>query len=90
MHVELEEDCSLEQLKDVFLQSPVIALEEKQEDLTIITPVTCAELDDRLFVGRIRKVSRATFEFTVVMDNTRHGEAKAALDLLTLLQPKLG
>lgn len=52
----------------------------------LVTPVTCAEMDDKLYIGRLRKAGRATLDFTVVMDNTRCGEATTALDLLHLLQ----
>lgn len=52
----------------------------------LVTPVTCAEMDDKLYIGRLRKAGRATLDFTVVMDNIRCGEASTILDLLHLLQ----
>lgn len=89
VHVELEEDASLEDFKQALKQSSVLALEEEQEE-GLISPVSCADLDSKLYIARIRKFGRAAFDFTVVMDNTRHGEATAALDVLLLLQKALG
>lgn len=89
VHVELEEDCSIEELKSVLKASSVLALEEEQ-DAGLISPVSCAELDNKIFISRLRKFSRACFDFTVVMDNTRHGEATAAIDVLKLLQKRQG
>lgn len=124
VHVDLEEDCSVDELKAAFKQSTVIALEEelkldaddvdadadtdtdayteadsgeaKSQALVtsnknnLVSPVSCAEMESKLYVARIRKQGRASFDFTVVMDNTRHGEATAAVDLLQLLQSKIG
>lgn len=85
IHVELEDDCSLDEFKDALRNSKDISLEEDLKEQGVITPVSCAELDKVLFVSRIRKQSRAAFDFTVVMDNTAVGEAGAALEILKLL-----
>lgn len=85
VHVELEEDCSLDEFKDVLRQSPAIKLEE-EADAGLVSPLSCAELDSKVYIARIRKFGRASFDFTVVMDNTRCGEAVAALDVCKLLQ----
>lgn len=92
VNVTLQEDCSLEQFKEALKSSDAIALEEELEDMGLVTPVSCAdtELNNKLFVSRIRKQGFATFDFTVVMDNTRHGEATCTLDLLKILSSKLG
>ena len=91
IHVQLEEDCSLDEFKQALKNSDAIALEEDLEDKALITPVSCAdnEQNNKLFIGRIRKQDKATFDFTVVMDNTRHGEATCTIDLLQILQNKL-
>lgn len=91
IHVKLEEDCALEDFKQVLSDNEAIALEELLEGQPLVTPVSCAdsELEGKLFVSRIRKSGRAEFDFTVVMDNTRHGEATNALDILEVLQKKL-
>ncbi len=89
VHVELEEDCSLEDFKAALKQSAVLSLEEELQDKSLVSPVSCAELDNKLYIARIRKFARATFDFTVVMDNTRHGEATAVVDILHLLQAQL-
>lgn len=88
IHVELEEDCSLDDFKAALKNSDLIALEEELENSPLISPVNCAELESKLFVGRIRKQGRSSFDYTVVMDNTRHGEATAAVGLLELLAKK--
>ncbi len=85
IHVELEEDCSLDEFKDALRNGKDISLEEDLEDQGVITPVSCAELDKVLFVSRIRKQGRASFDFTVIMDNTAVGEAGAAIEILKLL-----
>lgn len=91
IHVLLEEDCSLEDFKQALTQSSAIALEENLDDNVLVTPVSCAdsELEGKLFIARIRKSGRGEFDFTVVMDNTRHGEATNALDILAVLANKL-
>lgn len=52
---------------------------------TLVSPVSCADLDNKIFISRLRKTARATFDFTVVMDNTRYGEAASALGILQIL-----
>ena len=55
------------------------------EEKTLVTPVSCAELDKAVYISRVRKQGRASFDFTAVMDNTALGEAAAALDILKML-----
>ena len=89
IHVELEEDCSLDDFRKALSESPAIAFEDELEDKVMVTPVSCAELDNRIYISRIRKQGRCCFDFTCVMDNTRHGEAGCALELLNMIQKEL-
>ena len=100
VQVELTTDESLEDVKDSLSNNPDLVFEEGVAQLRaeleseegelgelMVSPVTCADLErDAIFLSRLRKVGPGTYDFTAVMDNTRYGEAKAALDLLLLLQ----
>lgn len=52
----------------------------------LVTPVSCAELENKIFISRVRKTDRGCFDFTVVMDNTRLGEAATIVNVLDLLR----
>lgn len=84
VHVDLEEDCSLEDFIQVFKNNEHIQYHEDKEQ--VITPVTCAELDNKVFVTRVRKQGAKSFDFAVVMDNIRRGEASGVIGILSLLQ----
>lgn len=102
VHLELEEDVSLEEFKQAYADIEHLCLEENakfevesvdEEDnnagKVLVTPVSCAELENKVFISRIRKTGRASFDFTVVMDNTRQGEAATIVNILDLLKQQL-
>ena len=75
-----------EDAKEESAESSVGDVEGATDEL-MVSPVTCADFErDAIFLSRLRKVGPGTYDFTAVMDNTRYGEAKAALDLLALIQ----
>ena len=85
VHVELEYDGSVDEFKEALRKAHDLVLEEDMEEKTLVTPVSCAELDKAVYISRVRKQGRASFDFTAVMDNTAVGEAAAALDILKML-----
>lgn len=102
VHLELEEDVSLEQFKEVYADSEILCLEEnakfevesvdsedEKDSEILVSPVSCAELENKVFISRVRKTGRASFDFTVVMDNTRQGEAGAIVNILDLINSRL-
>ena len=99
VQVELTTDETLEDVRDSLSNNSDLIFEDGLKDLVaeleeeespaelIVSPVTCADFErDAIFLSRLRKVGPGTYDFTAVMDNTRYGEAKGALDLLLLLQ----
>lgn len=124
VHLELEEDPSLEEFKEAYAACDYIALEENvkldnNEDVdsalnesaeqgqnaaqganqalntnddkslassVLVSPVSCAELENKLFISRVRKTGRGRFDFAVVMDNTRRGEAATIINVLDLIK----
>lgn len=63
--------------------------DEAKTGSVLVSPVSCAELENKVFISRIRKSSRGCFDFTVVMDNTRQGEAAAIVNILDLIRQHL-
>lgn len=91
VHVELEKDAGLDDFIECFRSSDCCALEEDllSEDITMISPVSCAELEDKLYISRVRKTGAAAFDFVVIMDNIRYGEARTCINVLSLIQEQL-
>lgn len=102
VHLELDEDVSLEDFKQAYADCEYMCFEEQAHALVdevdaedadnqekLVTPVSSAELENKIFISRVRKVSRGCFDFTVVMDNTRQGEAMSIVNILDLLQDHL-
>lgn len=89
VHVELEEDASLEEVADCLNNAEGISVTAKEE---LITPVTHGVKDNTIYISRLRKESKAkkSFDFAVVMDNTRRGEAVNCVSIASLIKKQMG
>ena len=89
VHVELEEDAPLGAVEDAFKACAWIELCDKDE---LLTPVTHGVNETKLLITRLRqdKSSRRAFDFMVMMDNTRRGEAYSCVQIAQLLGKELG
>lgn len=83
IYVELEDTTSLDEFKDALSNG---------QDLTInsdefVTPVTHSLSQEKIIVTKIKRsnISKKAFNFIVLMDNTRLGEALSCVEILGIL-----
>lgn len=86
INVELENELSADDARDLLRESPGIMVVDKQEDGGYITPVECVG-EFATFISRIREDSTQdnTLNFWCVSDNLRKGAALNAVQIAECL-----
>ena len=88
VNVELEDNASLTEVKEVFNKSDMITL---KDDEPVLSPVGDIINERSVLVNRVRQVKNAakTFSFVMMMDNTRYGEAITCVEIVKLIEKNL-
>ncbi len=88
IHVELEEDVPVGAVEDAFNACKWIKVADKDE---LLTPVTHGINETKLLITRLHAdpSSRRAFDFIVLMDNARRGEAYSCVQIANLLGKEL-
>ncbi len=88
VHAELEEDASLEEIRNCFAAKDYLSVGDPAE---LLSPVTHGVRDTKIYLSRLRKTpaSRRLIDFVCVMDNTRRGEALNCVQIAELLYREL-
>lgn len=87
VHIETRDKISKEMAKELLMSAPGIIVIDENEPGGYPTPLTIAEKEDAVFVGRIREdISHPQgLDFWVVADNVRKGAALNAIQVAELL-----
>jgi aspartate-semialdehyde dehydrogenase len=87
VHLETRDKISKQMAKDLLISAPGIIVMDELEAGGYPTPLTVAEKEDAVFVGRIREdISHPQgLNFWVVADNVRKGAALNAIQIAELL-----
>lgn len=83
VYVELEDSTSLDAFKDVLSNAQALTLNSDE----FVTPVTHSLSQEKIIVTKIKRsnISKKAFNFIVLMDNTRLGEALSCVEILGIL-----
>lgn len=86
INVELKNDFTVEEIKDLLRKSPGVVLQDNPQKNEYPMPIYCADKDE-VFVGRIRKDESVEYGINmwVVADNIRKGAATNAVQIAQLL-----
>lgn len=86
INVELKNDFTVEEIRELLLKSPGIVLQDNPEKNEYPMPIYCADKDE-VFVGRIRRDESVEYGINmwVVADNIRKGAATNAVQIAQLL-----
>lgn len=86
INVELKNDFTVEEIRELLLKSPGIILQDNPEKNEYPMPIYCADKDE-VFVGRIRRDESVEYGINmwVVADNIRKGAATNAVQIAQLL-----
>lgn len=89
VHVQLLEKTTVEGIIEAFKSWPELKAVDDNEEF--LTPVSHGVAEDKILCGRIRQSSsgRNAFDFMLMLDNSRRGEALNCVEILKLLNAEL-